>query len=122
MFSTVLLSIEMVAPIWTTIAVCLMVVFAVHAFEDVWTWLAFLGGQTICFLVFHAIPCFFSVVFGSVSSIALGTPRDMRATAKCRMFPLLTVLTLQDTWVYVGIFDGSNESFNVKVTIDNVLH
>jgi len=38
------LTIEMVAPIWTTIAVCLMVSFAVHAFEDVWTWLIFLGG------------------------------------------------------------------------------
>jgi len=41
------LSIETVAPIWTTMAVCLMVAFAVHAFEDVWTWLAFLGGRTI---------------------------------------------------------------------------
>ena len=116
------LSIEIVTPIWTTIAVCLMVAFAVHAFEDVWTWLAFLGGQMICFLVFHATSCFFSVVFGSVSSIALGIPRDMRATAKCQMSSLPTVLTLQDTRVHVGIFDGSNELSNVKATIDNVLH
>ena len=77
------LMIEMVVPIWTTIAVCLMVAFAVHAFEDVWTWLAFLGGQVICFLVFHTTPCFLSVVFGNVSSIALDIPGDMRATAKC---------------------------------------
>ena len=75
--------IEMVAPIWTTIAVCLMVTFAVHAFEDVWTWLAFFGGRTICFLVFHATPYFLSVVFSNVSSIALGAPGDMRAIAKC---------------------------------------
>ena len=99
-----------------------MVAFAVHAFEDVWTWLAFLGGQMICFLVFHTTSCFFSVVFGSVSSIALGIPRDMRATAKCQMSSLPTVLTLQDTRVHVGIFDGSNELSNVKATIDNVLH
>jgi len=77
------LTIETVAPIWTTIAVCLMVAFAVHAFEDMWTWLTFLGGRMICFLVFYAIPYFLSVVFSNVSSIALGTPRDMRATAKC---------------------------------------
>jgi len=77
------LSIETVVPIWTTIAVCLMVAFAVHAFEDMWTWLIFLGGQMIYFLVFHATPCFLSVVFGSMSSIALGAPGDMRSIAKC---------------------------------------
>jgi len=44
LFSTMPLSIETVAPVWTTIAVRLMVSFAVHAFEGVWTWLAFLGG------------------------------------------------------------------------------
>ena len=98
-----------------------MVAFAVHAFEDVWTWLAFLGGQTIRFLVFHATPCFLSVVFSSVSSIALGTPGDMRATAKCQMSPLPTVLTLRDTQVHVGTFDGSDKSSNVEATIDNVL-
>ena len=98
-----------------------MAAFAVHAFEDVWTWLAFLGGQMICFLVFHATPCFLSVVFGNVGSIALGAPGDMRATAKCRMSPLPTVLTLWDTWVHIGTFDGSDESSNVEATIDNVL-
>jgi len=77
------LSVETVVPIWTTMAICLMVAFAVHAFEDMWTWLAFLGGRTIRFLVFHAALHFLSVVFGSVSSIALGTPGDMRATTKC---------------------------------------
>ena len=60
-------------------------------------------------------------MFSNVSSIALGAPGDMRATAKCRMSPLPTVLTLQDTWVYVGIFDGSDESSNIEVTINNVL-
>ena len=121
LFSTMLFLIEMVAPIWTTIAVCLMVTFAVHAFEDVWTWLAFLGGWIIRFFVFYTTLCFFSVVFSSVSSIALGTPGDMRATAKCRISPLPTVLTLWDTRVHVGTFDGSNELSNVEATIDNVL-
>jgi len=102
-------------------AIHLMVTFAVHAFKDMWTWLAFLGGQTIHFLVFHTASRFLSVVFGSVSSIALSVPGDMRTTTKCQMFPLPTVLTLWNTWVHVGTFDSSNESSNVEVTIDNVL-
>jgi len=102
-------------------AIHLMVTFAVHAFEDMWTWLAFLGGQTIHFLVFHAAPHFLSVMFGSVSFIALGVPGDMRTTTKYQMFPLPTVLTLWNTWVHVGTFDSSDESSNVEATIDNVL-
>ena len=61
-------------------------------------------------------------MFGNVGSIALGTPEDMRVTAKCRMSPLPTVLTLWDSWVHVGTFDSSDESSNVEATIDNVLH
>ena len=91
------ISIETVAPIWTTIAVCLMIPFAVHAFEDVRTWLAFLGGCSICFLVVHATPHFLSVVFGRISSIALGAPGNMRTVTKYRMFSLPTVLALWDT-------------------------
>jgi len=121
LFSSMPLTIETVAPIWTTIAVRLMIAFAVHAFEDMWTQLAFLGGRTIRFFVFHATPRFLSVVFGNVGSIALCTPGDMRATAECRMTPLPTVLTLRDTWVHVGTFDGSDESSYVETTIDNVL-
>ena len=98
-----------------------MVAFAVHAFEDMWTWLAFLGGQTICFLVFHATSRFLSVVFGNVGSIALGTPGDMRATAKCQMSPLPTVLALWNAWIHIGTFDGSNETSNIEATIYNVL-
>jgi len=77
------ISIETVVPIQTAIAVCLMIPFAVHAFEDMRTWLAFLGGCLICFLVVHATPCFFSMVFSSMSSIALGVPGDMRMATKC---------------------------------------
>ena len=55
------------------------------------------------------------------SSIAFGTPGDMRATTKCRMSPLPTVLTLWDSWVHVGTFNGSDESSNVEATVNNVL-
>ena len=116
------ISIETVAPIWTIIAVCLMILFAVYTFEDVRTWLAFLSSCLICFLVVHVTLCFLSVVFDRMSSIALGTSGDIRTATKCRIFPLPTVLALWDTWVHIGTFDGSDETSDVKVTIDNVLH
>ena len=122
LFFTVPISIEAVAPIRTTIAVCLMISFAIHAFEDVRTWLTIFGCRTISFLILHATSCFLSVVFGSMGSIVLGAPGDMRMTTKCRMSPLSTVLALQNTWVHVGTFDSSNKMSNVEMTIDDVLH
>jgi len=120
-FFTVPISIEVVAPIRTPIAVHLMISFAIHAFEDVRTWLTIFGYQMISFLILHATPCFLSVVFGSMGSIALGTPGNMRTTTKCRMSPLSTVLTLWNTWVHVGIFDSSDKTSNVETMIDDVL-
>jgi len=80
LFSTVLISIETVMPIRTTIAVCLIVSFVIYILEDMRTWLTNLGSCTIYFLVFHTTPCFLSVMFGIMSSIALSTSRDIRAT------------------------------------------
>ena len=97
LFFTMPISVEPVTPIRTAIAICLMVSFAVHAFEDMRTWLTSNGGHAICFLIFHSTPHFLSVVFGIMSSIALGIPGDMRATAKCQMTPLPTVFTLRNS-------------------------
>jgi len=77
------ISIEMVTPIRTTIAIHLIIPFVIHAFEDVRAWLAFFGGHLICFFVLHATLCFLSVVFGSMSSIAFSAPGDMRVTTEC---------------------------------------
>jgi len=77
------ISIEMVTPIRTTIAIHLMIPFAIYAFEDVRAWLTFFGGRLICFFVLHATLCFLSVVFGSMSSIAFSAPGDMRVTTEC---------------------------------------
>ena len=82
LFSTMLISIKTVAPIWTTIAVCLMIPFAIHTFKDMRIGLAFLSGQSICFLIVHATLHFLSVIFGDVSSIAFSTSGDMRMTAE----------------------------------------
>ena len=83
LFSTMPLFVELVAPIRTTIAICLMVSLAIHAFEDMRTWPTNIGSRTIRFLVFHTTPCFLSVVFSIMSSIALSTPGDVRVTTKC---------------------------------------
>jgi len=80
LFSTVPIPIETVTPIRTTIAVCLMVFFAIYALKDMRTWLTNLGSHAIYFLVFYATPCFLSVMFSIMSSIALSTPGDMRVT------------------------------------------
>ena len=112
----------MVAPVWTTITVCLMIPFAVYAFEDMRTWFTFLGSCLICFLVLHTTSCFLSVMFSYMSSIALSVPGDIRTTTKCQMSPFPTVLALQNTWIHIGTFDGSDETSNVEVTIDDILH
>ena len=121
LFFTMPISVEPVMPIRTAIAIRLMVSFAVHAFEDMRTWLTSDGGCAICFLIFHETLRFLSVVSSIVSSIALGTPRDMRATAKCRMTPLPTVFTLRNSWVHICSMNGCNKSSNVESTIDDVL-
>ena len=80
LFSTMPIFIEMVIPIRTTIAIHLMVFLAIHALEDMRTWLTNIGSCVICFLVFHTAPHFLSVVFGIMSSVALSAPGDVRAT------------------------------------------
>ena len=97
LFSTVPVSIEMVMPIRTANTIHLMVALAIHAFEDVRTRLSFFGSHSICFLVFHATLCFLSVMFSNVSSIALGTPGDVRTTTECQVIPFPAVLTLWNT-------------------------
>ena len=121
LFFTMPISVEPVTPIRTAIAIHLMVSFAVHTFEDMRTWLTSDGGHAICFLIFHATPCFLSVMFGIVSSIALGTPGDMRATAQCQMTPLPTVFTLRNSWVHICSANSCNKSSNIELTIDDVL-
>ena len=54
LFSTMPISIEPVMPVKTTIAVHLMIPFAIHAFEDMRTWFTFFGGRSI---IFFCSPC-----------------------------------------------------------------
>ena len=121
LFSTMPIFIEMVTPIRTTIAICLMVSLAIHTLEDMRTWFTNIGSHAICFLVFHTAPHFLSVVFSLMSSIALSAPGDVRATTQCRMPPLPTVFTLRNSWVHVYSVNGHNKLPNIKLSIDDVL-
>ena len=121
LFSTVPIFIETVTPIRTTIAICLMVSLAIHTLEDMRTWLTNIGSHVIYFLVFHTAPCFLSVVFGFMSSIALSTSGDVRATTQCQMSPLPTVFTLRNFWVHVCFVNSRNKLPNLKSLIDDVL-
>jgi len=73
--------VEPITPIRIVIAICLMVSLAIYLFEDMRTWLTNNGSCMIGFLVFHATPYLFSMVFSIVSSVTLSAPGDMRATA-----------------------------------------
>ena len=118
LFSTMPVFIEIVIPIRTANVIHLMVALAI---EDMRTRLFFFGSHLIRFLVFHATPCFFSVMFSNVSSIALGTSRDMRTTTECQVAPFPAVLTLWNTWIHICATNSHNKSSNIKTTIDNVL-
>ena len=121
LFPTMPISIEPVTPVRTTIAVRLMIPFAIHAFEDMRTWFTFFGGRSISFFVLHAAPHLLSVVFSSMSSIAFSASGDMRATAKCQVTPLPTVLALWNTWVHTGTLNGSDITTYIEMTVNNVL-
>ena len=72
--------VETITPIRITIAICLIISFAVHTFEDVRTRLIFFGGCLICFLVLHTILHFLSMMFSDMSSITLSTSGDVKVT------------------------------------------
>ena len=121
LFSTIPILIETVTLIRTTIAICLMVSFAIYVLEDMRTWLTNLGSHMIYFLIFNATPHFLSVMFGIMSSITLSTPRDMRATTQYQISLLPTVLTLRNSQVYVSSTNGCNKLSNIKLSIDDIL-
>ena len=83
LFSTILISIEIIMPIQTTIAIYLIIPFVIHTFKNVRTRLIFFGSCLICFLVFYATSHFLFVMFSSMSFIALGTLGDMKVATKC---------------------------------------
>jgi len=75
--------VKTIAPVRTAIAIHLMIPFAIHALEDVRTWLTDFGSRMVEFFIFGATPHLFSVMFGRMSSIAFGVPGDMRVTTEC---------------------------------------
>ena len=120
LFSTVPVSIETVMPIRIANTIYLMVTLAIYIFEDMRTRLSFFGSHLIHFLVFHTIPHFLSVIFSNISSIALGTPRDIKTITECQVTLFPAVLILWNTWVHICVTNGHNETSNVKMSINDV--
>jgi len=72
--------VETITLIRIAVAICLIILFAVHTFENVRTRLIFFGGCLICFLILHTIPHFLSMMFSDMSSITLSTSGDVKVT------------------------------------------
>ena len=51
--------------------------------------------------------------------IALDTFGPLNVANTCCVTPLPTVLTLWDTWVHIGTIYCSNETSNIKSSVDN---
>ena len=114
--------VKMIVPVRTTIAICLIILFAIHALEDVRIWLTDFGSHTVEFFIFGAIPHLFSMMFDRMSSIAFGVPGDMRVITKCQVTPLPTVFTLGNSQVHVCTSNGNNILSYIKMKIDDILH
>jgi len=72
--------VKTITPIRIAVAICLIIPFAVHIFEDVRTRLTFFGSYLICFLVLYTTPHFLSMMFSNMSFITLSTSGDVRVT------------------------------------------
>jgi len=113
--------VKTIVPVRIAIAIYLIILFVIHALENVRTWLTNFGSYMVKFFIFGTIPSLFSVIFGRMSSIAFGTPGDMRAMTRCQVTSLPTVFTLRNSWVCVCTLNGSNISFHIKMMIDDIL-
>ena len=122
-FLLVSLSVELMSPEWALVGVSLVITPAIRVFECMRTWVTFLSLETkevrllICFA---ALPKF-SVVFGSVQSIALNTLGALDSAREGSVFPLPAVFALGDSQVHVRPSYGGNIPADVKVLVDEAL-
>ena len=123
MFSTMPLFIETVLPIRTSVAICLIVFFAINIFKDVRARFTFLCSKPwrSQLVIFFATPCLLSVVLKIVRSIAFDIPKHMWLATKYWVTPFLAVLVLWNTWVYICTTNSGNISTNIELSVDNCL-
>ena len=114
-------SVKTIAPVRTTITICLMIPFAIHVLEDVRTRLTNFGSHMVEFFIFSATPCLLSVIFGRMGSIAFSTPGDMKAITKYQMTLFPTIFTLRNFWVCVCTLNSSNVLSYIESMINDVL-
>ena len=100
-----------------------MIAPAIRILECIRTWVAFLCLETrgVClFIRFAALPKF-SVVFGSVQSIALNTLGALDSAREGSVFLLPAVFALGDSRVHVRPSYGGDIPADVKAPVDEAL-
>ena len=122
-FLLVPLPVELMSPEWALVGVSLVIATAIRAFECMRTWVAFLSLKTrgVRLLICFAAPSKFSVVFGSVRSIALDALGALDSAREGSMSPLPAVFALGDSWVHVRPSYGGDIPANIKAPVDEAL-
>ena len=119
-FLLVPLPVKSVSLEWTQVGVGLVIATAVQTFEQMRTWLAFLGFQSwwVDLGVGFATPAKFSVVFGFVRTITFNILGFLDFAGECCVTPLPTVFALWNSGVHVGSSDSCDEVADVEVSVD----
>ena len=115
--------VEAVMPERASIGVGLVVILVIDTLEGVRVWFALFGFKMrgVGLKISLAAPGGVLVVFGFVWAIALQAFCILNVVTKDSVTPLLAVFALGDTGVHVGVFDGSNESANIEVLVNEFL-
>jgi len=123
LFFTVPILVEMDFPEWTSVAVCLVLLFAVDALECVRTRLTFLCFEPwgIGLQIFFTAPHHLPVVLGVMWSIAFDISGPVCSTCESRVAPFPTVLALWNSRVHVCAMYHSNISSNIESLVDDAL-
>ena len=122
-FLLVPLPVESMSPEWALVGVSLVIAPAIRAFECMRAWVAFLSLETkgVHLLICFAAPPKFSVIFGSVRSIALDILGALDSAREGSMSPPPAVFALGDSWVHVCPSYSSDIPADVKAPVDETL-
>ena len=100
-----------------------MIAPAIRTLEYMRTWVIFLCLETrgVCLFIHFATLPKFSVVFGSVWSIALDTLGTLDSAREGSMSPLPAVFALGDAQVHVCPSNSSDIPADIKAPVDKAL-
>ena len=99
-----------------------MLSMAVHTFEGMWTWFAFLGFEVrrITFIVHFTVLSKFMVIFWLVRSVILYAFWALNSARESRITLLPTVFILRNARVCISYSNHHNIPSNIKTSINMV--